>query len=58
MAIVGKDDGAPITVEPDGSESLRVTLTMANPRDSKVTFIAKDEISRTVLSTSDRFAAR
>ena len=54
MTIVGNDDGT-ITVEPNGSESLRVTLTMANPRDSKVMFIAKDEASGTVLSASDRF---
>lgn len=58
MAIVGNDDGRPIPVEPEGSESLRVTLTMANPKDSNVVFIAKDETGRTVLSTSDRFIAR
>jgi cytochrome c oxidase accessory protein FixG len=58
MTIVGNDGGTPITVEPDGSESLRVTLTMANPRDSNVVFIAKDETGRTVLSASDRFVAR
>jgi cytochrome c oxidase accessory protein FixG len=58
MAIVGVDDGTPITVEPDGSESLRVTLTMANPKDSNVTFVAKDETGRSVLSASDRFVAR
>ena len=58
MSIVGNDHGAPITIEPDGSEALRVTLTMANPKDSNVVFIAKDETGRTVLSASDRFVAR
>jgi hypothetical protein len=45
-------------VEPDGSESLRVTLTMATPKDADVVFIARDEAGRTVLSASDRFVAR
>jgi len=58
IKIVGRDNGSPIAVEPNGSESLRVTLTMANPSDSKVVFIAKDEASGTVLSASDRFVVR
>ncbi|MDE2377203.1 cytochrome c oxidase accessory protein CcoG [Bradyrhizobium sp.] len=58
MTIVGNDDGSPITVEADGSESLRVTLTMAVPKDANVVFIARDETGRTVLSASDRFVAR
>ena len=58
MTIVGKDDGTPITVEPDGSESLRVTLTMANPKDADVVFIARDETGGTVLSASDKFVTR
>jgi cytochrome c oxidase accessory protein FixG len=58
MTIVGNEDGAPITVEPDGSESLRVTLTMANPKDSDVVFVAKDETGKAVLSAADRFVVR
>jgi cytochrome c oxidase accessory protein FixG len=58
MTIVGNDDGTPITVEPDGSETLRVTLTMASPKDSNVVFIARDEAGRAELSASDRFVAR
>ena len=57
MTIVGSDDGAPITVEPDGSESLRITLTMAAPKDTSVLFVARDETGR-VLSASDRFVVR
>lgn len=58
MSIVGNDNGTPIAVEPDGSESLRVTLTMANPKDANVVFIARDETGGTVLSASDRFVVR
>jgi cytochrome c oxidase accessory protein FixG len=58
MSIVGQDDGTPIAVEPDGSESLRVILTMANPKETSVVFIARDETGGTVLSASDRFVVR
>ena len=58
MTVIGNDNGTPVTLEPNGSQSLRVTLTMANPRDSKVVFIAKDEAGGTVLSASDRFVVR
>jgi len=58
MTIVGSTDGAPIAIEPGGSESLRVTVTMAKPKDSNVVFIAKDEDGGTVLSASDRFVVR
>ncbi len=58
MTIVGNDDGTPITVEPDGSESLRVTVTMPNPKDSDVLFVAKDETGNAVLSAGDRFVVR
>lgn len=57
MIIVGNDNGTPVTVEPDGSESLRVTVTMANPKNSELRFVAKDETGRTVLSAGDRFVA-
>ncbi|WP_371930177.1 cytochrome c oxidase accessory protein CcoG [Bradyrhizobium sp. CCGUVB1N3] len=58
LSIVGHDDGTPITVEPDGSESLRVTLTTANPKDADVVFTASDETGGSVLSTADKFVAR
>ncbi|MBI5261402.1 MAG: cytochrome c oxidase accessory protein CcoG [Bradyrhizobium sp.] len=58
MTIVGNDNGAPVTVEPDGSESLRVTVTMARPKDCELRFLAKDETGRTVLSARDRFVTR
>jgi polyferredoxin len=58
MTIVGADGGTPITVEPDGSESLRVTLTMANPKETNVTFVARDETGQVALSASDRFVVR
>lgn len=58
MTIVGNDNGTPVTVEPDGSESLRVIVTMANPRDSGLRFVARDESGGTVLAAEDRFVAR
>jgi polyferredoxin len=58
MAIVGNDTSAPITVPPDSSESLRVTLTMAAPKDADVLFIASDETGKAVLSTRDKFVGR
>ncbi len=58
MTIVGNDGGAPIAVPPDSSESLRVTLTMAAPRDADVLFVARDETGKTVLSARDKFIDR
>jgi len=58
MTIVGNEGGAPITIEPNGSESLRVTLTMAQPKDSDVIFVAKDETGKVVLSATDKFVVR
>lgn len=58
LTIVGNEAGTPVTVEPDGSESLRVTLTMSKPKDSDVLFIARDETGKAVLSVGDRFVAR
>jgi cytochrome c oxidase accessory protein FixG len=58
MAIVGNETGAPITVPPDSSESLRVTLTMAAPKDADVLFVARDETGKAALSARDKFVDR
>ena len=58
MAIIGSESQAPILVEPDGSESVRVTLTAMNPGEGDVVFTARDETGLTVLSARDRFVER
>ncbi len=58
MTIVGNDGGTPIAVPPDSSESLRVTLTMAAPKDADVLFVARDETGTIVLSARDKFIDR
>jgi cytochrome c oxidase accessory protein FixG len=57
MAIIGNAPGVPIEVGPDGSEALRVTLTMTSSRDCDVTFSAKDETG-SVLLARDKFVTR
>jgi cytochrome c oxidase accessory protein FixG len=58
MAIIGKDSLAPIEVAPDASEALRITLTMARPKDADVLFVAKDATDGAALSVRDRFVNR
>ncbi|CCD84265.1 Putative 4Fe-4S ferredoxin, fixG-like protein (fragment) [Bradyrhizobium sp. ORS 285] len=58
LAIVGHAAADAIEVEPDGSETLRVTLTMPEPADADVTFEAVDAAGRVVLSAHDRFVNR
>ena len=58
MAIIGNEDQAPIEVPPEGSETVRVTLTAINPRDADVVFTARDQGSAALLSAKDRFVAR
>ncbi|UFZ04137.1 cytochrome c oxidase accessory protein CcoG [Bradyrhizobium ontarionense] len=58
LAIVGHAQGALIAVEPEGSETLRVTLTMTEPRDGDVMFSAVDPSGQAVLSAHDRFVNR
>ena len=58
MAIIGNDRQAPIEVQPDGSEAVRVTLTMTEPKEADVIFTARDETGRTVLSAKDKFVDR
>jgi cytochrome c oxidase accessory protein FixG len=55
MAIIGNDGRTPIEVEAGGSESLRVTLTMTNPRDTDVVFSAKDETGDLILAARNKF---
>ncbi|MGJ4914832.1 cytochrome c oxidase accessory protein CcoG [Bradyrhizobium oligotrophicum] len=58
LAIVGHAAADAIEVEPDGSETLRVTLTMPEPEDADVTFEAVDPSWQVVLTAHDRFVNR
>jgi cytochrome c oxidase accessory protein FixG len=58
LAMVGHDSKVPVEVAADGSETLRVMLTMTDPRDEDVVFTAKDETGQIVLSAKDRFVNR
>ena len=58
MAIIGNEGLAPIEVPPEGSETVRVTLTAINPRDADVVFTARDQSSAALLSAKDRFVER
>lgn len=58
MAIVGSEAGKPVTVPADGSESVRVTLTMAHPQNADVRFVAKDVVGKDELSAIDRFVVQ
>ena len=58
MAIVGAAPGRAVTVPADGSEALRVTLTMARPQNADVRFVARDTGGKEVLSAVDRFVVR
>ncbi len=46
MAIVGAGPGRAVTVPADGSEALRVALTMARPQNADVRFVARDAAAR------------
>ncbi|WP_257170680.1 cytochrome c oxidase accessory protein CcoG [Bradyrhizobium sp. SRS-191] len=58
LAIVGYAKADAIEVEPDGSETLRVTLTMPEPVEADVTFQAVDAAGQVVLTAQDRFVNR
>ncbi|WP_315810552.1 cytochrome c oxidase accessory protein CcoG [Bradyrhizobium sp. SZCCHNR3107] len=58
LAIVGHAAADAIEVEPDGSEALRVTLTMPESVDADVTFQAVDANGQVVLTAHDRFVNR
>jgi cytochrome c oxidase accessory protein FixG len=55
MTIVGSGVERPISVPPDSSEQLRVTLTMAAPKDSDVRFVANDETGKLALAARNKF---
>lgn len=58
MAIVGNERLAPIEVPADGSEAVRITLTAKNSGNANVTFTARDESGKVVLSATDKFVER
>jgi cytochrome c oxidase accessory protein FixG len=58
MTIIGNERQDPIEVQPDGSEAVRVTLTMTTPKEADVVFTASDEAERTVLVAKDKFVER
>ena len=55
LTIIGGDAGKPLTVPADGSETLRVTMTMAKPRPGDFRFVARDITGSEVLAAGDRF---
>jgi cytochrome c oxidase accessory protein FixG len=58
MAIIGNENLVPIEVPAEGSESVRVTLTARPAGNVNVTFTARDESGRTILSATDKFVER
>jgi len=58
LAIVGGEAGQPVTVAADSSESVRVTLTMAQPQNADVRFVAKAVSGNEVLSALDQFVVQ
>ena len=58
MAIVGGEADQPVTVAADSSEQVRVTLTMTQPQNVNVRFVAKDVSGNEVLSALDRFVVQ
>ena len=47
-----------MVVPADGSESLRVTLTMSRPQAGDISFVARDNTTNEVLSAADRFVTQ
>jgi polyferredoxin len=58
LTVIGADAGQPVTVSADGSEAVRVTVTMAHPTDAAIRFVASDVAGKDVLSAVDRFVSR
>jgi cytochrome c oxidase accessory protein FixG len=58
MAVIGNEPGKPVTVPADGSETIRVTLTMARPQNADVRFVARDVAGKDALSAVDRFVVQ
>ncbi|HZR72326.1 cytochrome c oxidase accessory protein CcoG [Bradyrhizobium sp.] len=58
MAIIGNEHQDPIEVQAEGSETIRVTLTMTKPEEADVVFTARDETGQVALTAKDRFVER
>ena len=58
MAIVGGEAGQTVTVRADSSEQVRVTLTMAQPQNVDVRFVATDVAGNEVMTALDRFVTQ
>ena len=58
LAIIGNEKLAPIEVPPDGSETVRVTLTARSAGNANVIFTARDEAGSSVPSVTDKFVER
>jgi len=58
LAIVGGEAGSPVTVAAGSSESVRVTLTVAQPQNVDIRFLATDVAAKEVLSALDRFVVQ
>src|SRR4029079_13628351 len=56
--IAGGETSQPVAVAADSSEQVRVTLTMAQPQNADVRFVAKDVSGNEVLSALDRFVVQ
>lgn len=57
LTIIGGEPGKPVTVPADGSEAVRVAVTMAHPASGSIRFVARDLAGKDVLSAVDRFIA-
>jgi cytochrome c oxidase accessory protein FixG len=55
MAIIGADANKPISIPPNGSESVRVTLTMPQPHAGAVRFVAQDIAGKDKFIVADSF---
>ena len=58
LTIIGNETGKPVVVPADGSELLRVTLTMSRPQAGDISFVARDNTTNEVLSAADRFVTQ
>ena len=58
LTIIGGEPGKPVTVPADGSEAVRVTLTMGRPASTSIRFVARDIAGNNVLSAVDRFVVQ
>jgi polyferredoxin len=58
LTIIGGEPGEPVNVPADGSEAIRVTVTMARPASGSIRFVARDVARKEVLSAVDRFVAQ